>query len=88
MLGTPDYIAPDILTKEGYSYAVDWWSLGIITYEMLVGKTPFHSSRGNDPTFLNIMKKNYAKPIKQKHGFELSKGAESFIEKCLKKDPS
>lgn len=54
VLGTPDYIAPDILKRKGYSLEVDWWSLGIITYEMIVGRTPFHSSRGNDPTFDNI----------------------------------
>ena len=83
VLGTPDYIAPDILKRKGYSLEVDWWSLGIITYEMIVGRTPFHSSRGNDPTFNNIQTKDYLKPSKQKHGFEFSANALSFIDKCL-----
>jgi serine/threonine protein kinase len=39
--GTPCYIAPDVLGDEGPNEAVDWWSFGIILYELLFGKTPF-----------------------------------------------
>ena len=35
--GTPDYLAPEVLRGEDYSYPVDWWSLGTIIYEMLTG---------------------------------------------------
>ena len=42
-VGTPDYIAPEIFKKEGYDHKVDWWSLGIIMYEMLIGYPPFFS---------------------------------------------
>lgn len=40
-VGTPDYIAPEVLQRKPYGKEVDWWSLGIITYEMLIGISPF-----------------------------------------------
>ena len=46
-VGTRDYVAPEVLTGWGYSFPVDWWSLGILTYEMVVGSTPFQAYYGD-----------------------------------------
>ena len=45
--GTPQYLAPEILSDDGYDYSVDWWSLGCVMYEMLVGKAPFRIPKGS-----------------------------------------
>ncbi|GFN73542.1 serine/threonine-protein kinase n2 [Plakobranchus ocellatus] len=39
--GTPEFLAPEVLTETSYSRAVDWWGLGVLIYEMLVGESPF-----------------------------------------------
>ena len=42
-VGTPDYIAPEVFGQYGYDETVDWWSVGCILFEMLVGYPPFFS---------------------------------------------
>jgi serine/threonine protein kinase len=45
--GTPQYLAPEILSDDGYDNSVDWWSLGCVMYEMLVGAAPFKIPKGS-----------------------------------------
>lgn len=40
--GTPEYLAPEVLLRQGYGKAVDWWSFGSIIFEMLTGTPPFY----------------------------------------------
>jgi len=46
--GTPEYMAPEVVTTSGYTFAADWWSLGIVAYEMLKGRTPFRAQKMQD----------------------------------------
>jgi protein-serine/threonine kinase len=47
-VGTPDYIAPEIFLQQGYSKECDWWSLGAIMFECLVGYPPFCSPSAHE----------------------------------------
>lgn len=58
LCGTPNYIAPEILTKKGHSFEVDIWSLGCIMYTLLVGKPPFETSTLKD-TYKRIKQCEY-----------------------------
>lgn len=46
--GTPDYIAPEILEEKDYGSSVDWWALGVLMYEMMVGQPPFEADNEDD----------------------------------------
>ena len=58
LVGSPFYVAPEVLesfqTKRGYGKAVDWWSLGILIFEMLVGATPFEAGSSRQQLYWNI----------------------------------
>jgi serine/threonine protein kinase len=46
-VGTPDYVAPEVQGKGGYTETVDWWAVGVILFEMLVGYPPFASENSS-----------------------------------------
>ncbi|XP_073815256.1 serine/threonine-protein kinase greatwall isoform X2 [Musca autumnalis] len=84
ILGTPDYLAPELLLKQGHGPAVDWWALGVCFYEFLTGIPPF-----NDETpqkvFDNILNKNIEWP----EGDEaLSAEAMEAVDLLLTMDPT
>jgi serine/threonine protein kinase len=63
--GTPEYIAPEILLNQGHGKPVDWWTLGILVYEMLAGFPPFQDE---DP--MNIYRKIINTKPKYPDGFD------------------
>lgn len=54
LVGTPDYVAPEIILNQNHSFAVDYWSLGVMIYEMLYGIPPFHGENERE-THRNIL---------------------------------
>jgi len=85
--GTPEYLAPEMLTGEGHDHTVDWWTLGILLYEMLVGIPPFFD-RNRNQMYRSIRNANVTYPIKERHNIEVLPVAQDFINKLLikKKD--
>lgn len=84
-VGTVEYIAPEVIRGNGHTSAVDWWTLGILLYEMLFGTTPFKGENRND-TFANILKKDVAFTNTGSAPQPVSSSCKSVIRKLLIKD--
>ena len=77
--GTPEYIAPEILLNQGHSKPVDWWTLGILLFEMLAGYPPYQSE---DPMEIYKMIIN----IKPKYPEGFDSKARSLIKHLLRRE--
>ena len=79
-VGTAYYVAPEVLKKTGYSEDIDWWSVGVIFFEMLVGYAPFCSEETKDVCYKVI---NWKKFLKIPDDIVLSREAEDLIAKMI-----
>jgi serum/glucocorticoid-regulated kinase 2 len=79
--GTPEYLAPEILSGGGYDKTIDWWTLGVLLYEMLAGLPPFYDE---------VVEKMYEKILNEplRFGEEFSSEACSILTRLLNRDPS
>lgn len=81
LCGTPDYLAPEIITSKGHNKACDYWALGILIYEMAVGEVPFYA---DDPMMIYqlILRHDLQFPYK------MSRSCKDIISKLLNSNPS
>ncbi|TFY78076.1 hypothetical protein EWM64_g5935 [Hericium alpestre] len=79
--GTPEYIAPELLESQGYTKTVDWWTLGVLLYEMMTGLPPFYDEN------VNVM---YQRILSDPLQFppDMPAEAQSVIAQLLQRDPS
>ncbi|KPA45394.1 agc pka protein kinase [Fusarium langsethiae] len=80
LCGTPDYLAPEVVSNKGYNKSVDWWSLGILIYEMLCGYTPFWDSGSPMKIYENILKG------KVKYPAYVNADAQNLLERLITAD--
>jgi serine/threonine-protein kinase N2 len=78
--GTPEFVAPEVLTDRDYTSSVDWWGLGVLMYEMLVGEAPFP---GNDEE--QIFDAIVSDEVDYPHTISIS--ATNIMRKLLQKNP-
>ena len=79
-VGTAYYVAPEVLIKKGYSQEIDWWSVGVIFYEMLVGYAPFCAQETQEVCFRII---NHDKYLEVPKEIKLSKEALDFMNRMM-----
>lgn len=80
--GTPDYLAPEVLRNKQITKASDWWTFGILVYEMLYGQSPF-IHENSKIMFRGILCEAPTFPKKP----EISKEGIDFILRLLRKNP-
>ena len=79
-------MAPEIIQETGYDKNVDWWSLGIIIYELLIGVTPFFN-RNKNMLLEKITKSKVVFPDRKKYKIAFSDELMDLVGQLLKKDP-
>jgi myosin-1 len=82
MCGTPNYLAPEILEKQGHNDKADLWSIGIIVYTLAVGKAPFHSS-SKEEIYKKALAMKYEWPDVATHKNDISNDLKELVSALL-----
>lgn len=82
MIGTAQYMAPEVIKGEDYDFSVDWWSLGCVAFDILTGSPPFTGNTNDKIMDKIVHSKKYLK-----FPFYLSADAKDFLRKLLQADP-
>ena len=85
--GTPEYLAPEMVSQRGHDKNVDWWALGVLIYELLVGVSPFYN-RNRNVMLSKIKASRVVFPDPKKFKISISEDCKDFICKLLDKKPS
>ena len=85
--GTPEYLAPEMVSNEGHDKAVDWWSLGVLMYEMLIGVTPFFN-KNKSVLLQKIQTTSVVFPDRKKYKIDYSDELMDLILRLLDKNKS
>lgn len=81
--GSPEYMSPEMVESHGHSFPVDWWSLGILMYELLYGVTPFYDNN-TDKMYELIL---HAELKFRDNSVDISDECKDFIKSLLIKNP-
>ena len=85
--GTPEYLAPEMVSQRGHDKNVDWWALGVLVYELLVGVSPFYN-RNRNVMLSKIKASRVVFPDPKKFKISISEECKDFICKLLDKKPT
>ena len=86
-VGTAEYMAPEVIDNKNYSAIIDWWSFGILLFEMLYGDTPFRGKTAND-TFKLIHECNLKIPKYTPNNIKLNYKTKDLIKHLLVHNPA
>lgn len=83
--GTPEYLSPEMINGSGHDHTLDWWSLGILIYEMIIGIPPFYNQNKHKMYYL-IENGDIKWPDAARHGITVTDDAKDIIMKLLNKN--